>query len=300
MRKSLILLSIGTAVLMPTMAMAEESATPEFVDLSTWSEEGPGGGVWSLSDDNKSVYQSVNSVTPTFFISDDPYVNKSFNGVFNVSNGERDNDFAGFVFGYNAPFAANGDAQEDFDFYLLDWKKEAQAGAEAGLYFSRVTGTVADNINHMYPTNDASHPLWTHESSDDSLFTLIDSHTGNGLGWETGIDYTFTTTYNEDQIQLNLDGGVYNNDTIFNITGDFDAGSFGFYNFSQASVTYSEFAYADNPEVFGVELQDVSLATASVDTAPAPTLGSGLMGLVMLLAALWHTRKQGDSTKSLA
>ena len=40
------------------------------IDLSSWSEEGPGTGNWIVAGDNNSVLQTKNSSNPTFFISD--------------------------------------------------------------------------------------------------------------------------------------------------------------------------------------------------------------------------------------
>lgn len=221
---------------------AASSATAGPVNLSTWLEEGPGGGVWTVSSGGDAVYQSVNSVTPTFFISDSPFINNTFEGSLTVQESGGDNDFIGFVFGYTAPFAANGDSNTDFNYLLFDWKQGNQATASEGFYLSEVTGSFANNsISHG--NTGVSNPFWSHVDNvdGDSSFTVLDSDTGTGRGWLDNTTYDFILTYQSNNIRIAIDGGQFSNETIFDVAGSFSAGSFGFYNFSQARVNYEGF-----------------------------------------------------------
>ncbi len=246
------------------------------INLSTWSEEGPGGGVWTVASGGGSVNQSVNSSTPTFFISDDPFINSEFSGSIRV-NTTGDDDFIGFVFGYQQPFSGNGDAITDFDFILFDWKQLNQSGgASEGFYLTRVKGDFSNNtITHA----SAASAFWDHDDADADAgeFTTLASNLGSTKGWLDLTEYNFTLTYQTNNIKIVLDGGQFSNETIFDVAGSFDAGSFGFYNYSQGNVTYA----------------GVAASAAPPGPAPIPEpstmilMGSGMLGLIG-----WRMRRQ--------
>src|SRR5690554_3436137 len=78
------------------------SAVPVPIDLNTWTEEGaPSNGNWVVSGDGSSVNQTING-DPTFFVSPNNFLNTAFDGSFSV-NTTGDDDFIGFVFGYQSP-----------------------------------------------------------------------------------------------------------------------------------------------------------------------------------------------------
>jgi len=215
------------------------NANAGLIDLSSWSEEGPGGGLWTVAGDNNSVFQSVNSLTPTFFISDNPFINSTFTGTIAVET-TSDNDFIGFVFGYKSPFSGNGDATTDFEFLLFDWKQSNQGSAISGFHLSHVTGDFSDN-NISHNTQGSANPFWSHVNNVDSnsSFTVLDSLTGGGLGWADNTSYDFELTFQTDLIEIAIDGGAFDMQTIFSVAGSFEPGSFGFYNLSQKNVRYS-------------------------------------------------------------
>ncbi len=228
------------------VALCASNAVSGTIDLTGWSEEGPGGGVWTVNGGGSAVFQSVNSSTPTFFISDDPFINNTFSGSLTVGSG--DNDFIGFVFGYTAPFSANADATTDFEYLLFDWKQGNQASATEGFHLSKVTGDFADNsISHG--DTSVTNPFWSHVDNVDgnSSFTVLDSDLGAGRGWADNTTYDFELTYQENNVNIVIDGGAFSNETIFNVGGVYTAGSFGFYNFSQAAVTYDGFTEDEAP-----------------------------------------------------
>lgn len=241
------------------------------IDLSSWSEEGPGAGVWTVAGDNNSVFQSVNSSTPTFFISDNPFINSKFTGNITVET-TSDDDFIGFVFGYKSPFSGSGDTSTDFDFLLFDWKQGNQGSAISGFHLSHVEGDFSDNdISHgdRGPTN----PFWSHVDNVDSnsSFTLLDSLTGNGLGWIDNITYDFELTFQTNHIEIVINGGAFDEQTIFSVAGSFEPGSFGFYNSSQKNVRYAGITETVAPPIL----------TSVDETSMLFIFSIGIMGLAV-------------------
>ena len=204
MFKKLILMVAAMMFCMVSVA----SANP--IDLNPWSQAGePGNGNWTVSSDGSYVTQSING-NPTYFVSDTNYINTEFKGKFQVMGNSWDDDFIGFVFGYNG-----------LDNYLLlDWKQGAQSSAPEGLTLSKIT----DNSEVDY---------WKHTGNG---IDVLDTYYGSGRGWVDDMLYEFTLTYNTDQIIIDINGNE-----IFNIAGSFDDGKFGFYNYSQENVRYEGF-----------------------------------------------------------
>lgn len=204
------------------------------IDLNTWVQGGiTSAGDWSVSNDGTSVNQSINAPGPSFFVSSEEYINVELTGSF-IVNDVSDNDYAGFVFGYTNPLAV-ADTQQ---FYLFDWKKQVQLGGDEGFHLVQVNDTRdLSTINHSTNATD----YWDHTST--ANYNVLQSNTGPGTGWVAGQLYHFTFTYTSARTVIVIDGGVYSNDTIIDIGGCFNSGRFGFYNFSQADVTYSDFTY---------------------------------------------------------
>jgi len=197
------------------------------IDLRTWREEGPpANGTWTVSADGASVLQTING-DPTFFVSPDNYFNTTIQGKFKVET-TSDDDFIGFVFGYQSPIAANNDPTNKFNFLLFDWKQTTQASggatAQEGFNLARVNGRFTNFIPGF----------WGHASSD--TFQVLATDYGANKGWQDNTEYTFELVYQASRIKISIDGA-----TIFDVTGDFPAGRFGFYNYSQQSVRYQSF-----------------------------------------------------------
>jgi len=224
-------LSSALALFCLFSAQVFAQSTP--VLLNDWVEEGlDGNGNWTVSQDNRSVLQSINGA-PTFFVSPDTFINTTFEGKFSVRT-TSDNDFIGFVFGFNRPIG-----EEDyFDFLLFDWKQGGQSiggrFAPAGFTLSRIEGTVSGNLSS------GNHPYWNHS---DSTITVLDSMYADSLGWQDSLEYSFNLLYETGRIQISID-----DDVIFDVEGTFPEGRFGFYNYSQALVRYQGFTLNEFPQ----------------------------------------------------
>lgn len=222
------------------------------VDLHTWIQEGEvANGDWQVTVDpatgiGRSVYQTINH-DPTFFVSPDNYMNVRIRGSMRVED-DWDNDFIGFVFGYNGPTRSRD--IEDYDFLLFDWKKETQRqegrnGME-GKALAKVKGDLT-GFENMYDY------FWQHNNRA-GKFNMEAQDWGANKGWEYDTDYDFELVYTSTLVSITI-----NDELVFSKTGCFKSGRFGFYNFSQQSVRYSDFSYTleTNFEVGG----DVCLGT---------------------------------------
>jgi len=207
MRKVLILFLI---MLLPSLAGAAN------IDLSSWYQEGPAGnGTWNVAADNESVLQTING-NPTVFLSNDSYINTSFEGAFKVQTAS-DDDYIGFVFGWQSPN----------DFYLFDWKQGDQSGSIKGYYLSHVT---ASGINDWYNVIPFSNHHIDNMDGYDVLATNL------GTGWADNTLYDFKLDYTNSQIKIHI-----GTTEIFNLPGTYSGGNFGFYNYSQSQVYYEGF-----------------------------------------------------------
>lgn len=210
------LLQIGVAAFLLSGAAIADS-----VDLSTWTANGSAGN-WVLQGANDSVLQTTNTTRPTFFHNGTDSQGLALSGTIKV--GSSDDDFMGFVLGYNDGDYNNASA----DYILIDWKQADQtdAGANglAGLAISRVTGSL-DSGSHG--SNDA----WDHTGV---VTQLARADTLGSTGWVDNKTYTFDLIFTSTLITVFVDDVKE-----LSISGVFSNGSFGFYNLSQAGVLYA-------------------------------------------------------------
>lgn len=208
-------------------AALSASAAPVAINLSTWQERGPAAnGNWVVAAGGDSVRQTINN-DPTFFVSGVSQVNTTLRGRIRVET-SGDDDFVGFVFGFQGP-AATGN---DMDFLLFDWKQGTQAfggaTAQAGFALSRVQGTITDYLPGF----------WGH--IDSPVFDVLATRYGATEGWQDNVEYEFAMLYQTGRIKIDIAGGNFGaGTTVLDVAGNFNAGSFGFYNYSQAGVRYS-------------------------------------------------------------
>ncbi|MEL6848243.1 MAG: gliding motility-associated C-terminal domain-containing protein, partial [Bacteroidota bacterium] len=138
-------------------------------------------------------------------------------------------DFVGFVFGYQDP---TGNTNQH-KYWLFDWKQLSQTlngfTAQEGKSLVQVDGNIPPASMFSY--------FWQHTS--DPTFTVLDTDYGAGKGWAFDTDYQFTLIYTATNATIMIDG-----DTIFDQPGCYERGRFGFYNYSQADVVYSNFSYS--------------------------------------------------------
>ena len=227
-------------------------------DLNTWSKKGPdGNGNWNVQEGGASVLQTNNGEA-TFFVSPNDFFNTTVSGSFGVET-TSDDDYIGFVFGYQEPTGAT----TDYDFLLFSWKQFAQNGDSPGFVLSRVdcmTCLTFGNYNQDRPATG---------------YTILQENPGTG--WADNVPYTFALLYTADSVRVDISGGTFGaGQTVIALDAadagleSFPSGKFGFFNHSQPSVRYSGFvqnnapvavdddvaATEGQPETFNVLLND--------------------------------------------
>lgn len=212
--KSISLKGMLATALLAVSAMSSAA----LVDLSTWSAEGQ--GTWTLQGSNDTVKQTVNG-EPTVFFNGLNSQGTSLSGEITVET-TSDDDFIGFVLGYNAGDLTNSSA----DYLLIDWKQSDQSffGGTAleGLAVSRVTGELNDGLGP-----------WVHDPANNVTELQRATNLGS-TGWLDNTLYEFDLVFTDSLVQV-----FVNNVLELNITGTFSDGSFGFYNYSQQNVLYA-------------------------------------------------------------
>lgn len=202
------------------------------VDLSTWTVENLDEGVWTVSDDGTSVTQSVNS-QPTAFYGPFTAIGTRLEGQIEVLNNSGDDDFIGFLLGFQPGDYSNPSA----DYLMVDWKEGDQSlgsGAQGleGLAVSRVRGI---------PTQDEawSHSDWPQNGADQYIEELQRGLNLGNVGWQEETIYVFSFEITNASLRVWVNGSLE-----IDLLGDFNFGSgrFAFYNFSQPKVRYSGFS----------------------------------------------------------
>jgi hypothetical protein len=166
------------------------------------------------------VTQTVNG-NPTVFYSDFNGQGRSLSGSIRV-NTTSDDDFIGFVLGFDAGELASSST----DFLLIDWKQINQSGngglALEGLAISRVTAGLQDDGG-----------AWWHSPAE-GVTELARANTLGSTGWDDHTTYTFDIEFTSSNVKV-----FVNNVLELDVNGTFSDGRFGFYNYSQQSVTYA-------------------------------------------------------------
>ena len=233
----------GFAVaLVALLAAAGGVSAQTNVDLNTWTQKGPAGnGTWTVDGSGDFVVQSING-DPTYFVSPNDFFNTTIEGTFQVQ-GTFDDDFIGFVFGYNEP----GQNSSDATFNLLEWKQGNQSGTEAGFRLSQVNGLSTPPFGNAEDDNLPDYDVLA--------INTTSSNPGNIAGWADITEYDFSLLYTDNRIKVDITGGtgVFQSGlTVFDVapadvglTGNFETGQFGFYNYSQSNVRYESFSLTE-------------------------------------------------------
>jgi len=203
----------------------------EPLSFDGWTQEGPpSNGIWTVAPDGRSVVQERNG-DPTFFVSPDALGDVLIEGV--IEPGTIDDDFVGFVFGYQGPTAVDGDDENEVDTFAVTWKGGEQAGAEEGLKLLHVHGNLE--------TDGANDLLWDLAAT--GSVEALDTDLGDGRGWDAQ-PYRFALRYTADRIEVWFEGELRLRLDAVDSAYPFVPGRFGFYNYSQPNTTYSDFSVA--------------------------------------------------------
>jgi hypothetical protein len=203
-----------------TLPPEEVTIAYQTLDFTTWRQGGPlANGLWKLQDGNSAIFQSING-NPTYFLSPEIYKYGTFKGSFQVKT-NSDDDWIGFVFGY----------KNDYDYYLIDWKKGNQSPARKGWVLSNYFGGT---------------PVWGHESYNPGETVFFKNY---GDGWIAYTSYDIVLEIAEaGYIRVKVKKSSEPDSKYQTIvTQQFDSskgvpsGKIGFYNFSQANVYYNNF-----------------------------------------------------------
>lgn len=202
-----------------------EAQCGDSIDLATWIQEGNlANGNWTVTAGGNAVNQTING-DPTFYVSPDSFINVIITGDIQVTTA-ADDDWIGFVFGYNDPDAGN---PNNYDFYLFDWKQANQNFAgffgNEGYALTKIDGPV---VNFPQAFSAKAGPF----------ATPIATQYGPVEGWVDFQVYSFALTYTNTRTVISING-----DTVIDEYGCFPPGRFGFYNYSQSNVQYSNFTY---------------------------------------------------------
>ena len=220
-------LSLNIFVWLFSISFSQECKTA--FDFTEWSMEGSPNASWDVtSPDN--VINSSDYFPPTFFVNRKKLINVLIKGTVSVETG-FDDDFIGFVFGYKKPTQLADD--NTYHFYLLDWKKKTGSvnGYEAkeGFRLSYYNGFITLAEQKQY--------FWGRVEHSPQRRLLAEKYSDT-LGWKSNQKYLLELLYTSNRISISIDGKI-----IFERSGCFDSGKFGFYCMSQSLVRFEDFTY---------------------------------------------------------
>ena len=209
------------SVLITTGSGAQQVYRPMPTDLGDWTAINNGTN-WVVNAAGDQVTQTRNG-EPSFFFGSDDLINTTLRGRFRV-NTSSDDDYIGLVMGYRGPLVQSDGPLTTL---LFDWKQRNQTGASEGFNLVRIT---AGSISGLRT------PFWSHGSVP-GVFDVLATDYSATNGWLDRTDHFFEVDYFADRVTIRID-----NATVFDVPGNFSPGRFGFYNFSQANVSYQLFS----------------------------------------------------------
>ena len=200
--------------------------------FSDWTSDSVGGTSpnWVNQEGRDTVRQTKNSNPSVYYQAGSNAQGSTFSGTFGV-DGHNDDDFIGFVLGYQPNELKNTFA----DFWLIDWKAADQGKAGVGLTLSHVTHY---NVANQY---------WEHN---EGVHEVQSGFNFGSTGWEPKTEYSYDLTFTSDLIEMYLDGNLELSLTPAAVgLTTFADGAFGFYNNSQKQAYYSLDGVANISEV---------------------------------------------------
>lgn len=205
--------------------------TPVIYDLGANSQN---DAFWKVSNDGTSVTQAVNA-DPSIFLSNQ-VLRGRIEGRWLVNDGAEDNDWIGFVFGYQDPGHT----------YIFDWRSGKQFGAKQGMSIKRLQAAYeGPPTTRKLPAGKpflgiTGNDRWSWLGvADGQVVTVLEFDPTPG--WERGKEYRFELELLEEGAHIVVRDGstVLYDKTLADVA--IPVGRFGFYNYSQKSVTYKGF-----------------------------------------------------------
>jgi hypothetical protein len=171
-----------------------------------------------------------------------------------------DDDYMGFVFGY----------QNSSSFYLFDWKQGTQGyvgrTAAEGMAIKKFTGATGSGLADL-----SLEEFWENQVSFGDM-TVLAKNQSSSAGWLAATDYSFHLDFDQNPGEIHVvvkNGATTLWDTTV-VDTTFTGGQFGFFNNSQANVTYAGFT-----QTGGVP---VTPAIPEPETYALMLLGRGALG----------------------
>ncbi|MGE3298223.1 MAG: RHS repeat-associated core domain-containing protein [Porticoccaceae bacterium] len=216
------------SVLIASGSGAQQVYRPMPTDLRDWTAINYNTR-WAVNAAGDQVTQTDNG-EPGFFFGPDDLINTTLRGKFRV-NTTSDDDYIGLVMGYRGPLVHSDNplTAGPLTTLLFDWKQLNQNTASEGFNLVRITD------GSIYRLGDS---FWAHGLVPvPGVFDVLATDYGTTKGWLDQTDHFFDVDYFSDRVTIRIDGV-----TIFDVAGSFAPGRFGFYNFSQANVSYQLFS----------------------------------------------------------
>ena len=199
-------------------AVLIEGSTLNYVDLRNWSGVGD-VATWEHINGGRSVTQTANTTTPTFYVSDQEYANVVVRGT--IESRDNDDDFIGFVFGFKTE-------NTSYDFTLIEWGSNKRVGSNDGAMILGRFTDVGSNFDIA-----SSHQAYTRHHSSGTFVEFDRKNTW----WGEDVSYNFEILYTSTMIKVLIDGIEFVRKTT-TLENPFDPGKIGFYGNSQADVFY--------------------------------------------------------------
>ena len=206
---------------------------------------------WDLSEDGLTVVQKWNADASIFY-GDTFYKDYTIEGQWKTAG--ADDDLMGFVFGM----------QNSDEFYLFQWKANDQPSGGCKLESGMQVRKMSLNGSHSMCD------FWNSYNTEKA--EVLSS---NKIPWERNKTYKFKLVFHPGNSSIEI-SDVETNEVLSTLTvkdDSYKSGKFGFYNYSQQSVTYSGFSIAEiPPEIYTYQVEtdaDESVAV-SYNLAESP------------------------------